>query len=78
MPGRFADYPAFAAVAARHHARWEVTHHEGEPVPYRARHRTCEITLASDDVEILGFALSAFEPASYVRPYLPRAEDTAR
>ncbi|MFC7328474.1 hypothetical protein [Marinactinospora rubrisoli] len=68
---RMPDYPLFADVASRHHARWEIVYRPAEPAPYRARHRAHEVTIASDDVTTLDHLLTTLAAAdNWIRPYI--------
>ncbi|GAA3730129.1 hypothetical protein HDA32_006015 [Spinactinospora alkalitolerans] len=65
------DSDRFGELGARHRHRWHLAYAPGQAAPYQAHHRArTGIVLAAGDPDTLDFALTAFTPPSYVRPYL--------
>lgn len=71
VPPRIPDYPAFAATAEAHSARWEITYGYGSATPYTARHRVTGHVVAVSDLDLLDHVLTTYEPSHPVRGYAP-------
>ncbi|GAA3761587.1 hypothetical protein HDA32_005727 [Spinactinospora alkalitolerans] len=77
-PVAVADSDRFGEVGARHRHRRHLAYAPGQAAPYQAHHRTrTGIVPAAGDPDTLDFALTAFTPPSYARPYLDRRPDSA-
>ncbi|GAA3729732.1 hypothetical protein HDA32_006069 [Spinactinospora alkalitolerans] len=70
LPRRIPDYCAFAAMALRNEARWEITYEHDSPAPCTARHRANGDVIATADPELLDELLRAYDPAPAARRYL--------